>query len=104
MIQPRRLFDVRGHLVAIAARHADVGEDDVGRIGVQTGDSLIAVAHGDHLDILVGEGQLDDSLNRNAVVGKQKLMGHFGPIGSSGGCLQFRILNSEFRLARGRSY
>ena len=81
MVQPRRLLHVGRHFVAVAARHADIGEHDIGRIGVQTGDGLIAVADGNHLDILVGECQFDDALNRDAVVGEQKLMGHLGPIG-----------------------
>ena len=39
-------------------------------------DRLIAVADGDHLDVLVREGQLDDALNRDAVVGQQQGVRH----------------------------
>ena len=35
-----------------------------------------AVAHGDDLEVLVGEGQLDDLLDRDAVVGQQDLLAH----------------------------
>ena len=44
-------------------------------------DRLIAVADGDHLDVLVGERQLDDPLDRDAVVGKQNSLRHVDVIG-----------------------
>ena len=77
------LLDVRGDFVAVAARHPDVGQHDVGRIGVEARDRLVAVADGDDLDVLVGERQLDDALDRDAVVGEQKRMRHLGDIGRS---------------------
>ena len=43
---------------------------------VEDGDGLLAVADGDDLDVLVGERQLDDALNRDAVVGEQQGMRH----------------------------
>ena len=41
-------------------------------------DRLVAVADGDDVDVLVGERQLDDALNRDAVVGEKKGMRHLG--------------------------
>ena len=80
--QPRRVLHVRGHFVAVFSRHPDVGQHDVRRLGIEVSDCLIAVADRDDLDVLVGEGQLDDALDGDAVVGKQQLMGHDGVIGS----------------------
>ena len=34
----------------------------------------------DHLDVLAGERQLDDALDRDAVVGKQELVRHGPPL------------------------
>ena len=63
-----RLLHVLGDVVAVSARHADVGEHDIGRHGVEPRDRLIAVAHSDDLDVFARERQLDDTLNRKAVV------------------------------------
>ena len=79
--QPRRLLDKRGNLVPALAGHADVGEDDVGRRGLEAVDGLVAVADGNHLDVFLGEGQLDDALDRDAVVSQQKSMRHLVSIG-----------------------
>jgi hypothetical protein len=76
-----RPSDVLRHLVSVTARHADVGEDDVGRRFLQLRDRLIAVADRHDPHILVSEGQLDDTLNRDAVVGQKKGMRHLGSIG-----------------------
>ena len=81
MSQPRRVLHIRRDFIAILAGHSDVDQHDVGRFRVQAGDRLIAVADGNHLHVLVGEGQLDDPLNRHAVVSKQQLVGHLGRIG-----------------------
>ena len=58
-------------LVAALARHADVGQDDVGTFDGNAGNGLLAVADGQHLHVLAGERQLDDSLDRDAVVRQQ---------------------------------
>ena len=55
---------------------ADVGEDDIGRRAAEPRGGRIAVAHGDDRDVLIGEGQLDDALNRHAVVGQQQFVHH----------------------------
>ena len=64
--------DVIGHLVAVLSGHADVGKDDIRRRGLEPGDRLVAVADGDDGDVLVGERQLDDALNGDAVVDQQE--------------------------------
>ena len=69
--QPRRLLDVLGHLVAVSSRHADVGQHDVRRRLVHDGDRLLAIAHRDDLDVLVGKRQLDHAPDRHAVVGEE---------------------------------
>jgi hypothetical protein len=51
---------------------------DVGTIDGNSGDGLLAVAHGHHVDVFARECELDDALNRDAVVGKQQLVGHAG--------------------------
>ena len=81
MRQPRRTLDVRSDLVAVFSGHADVGQDDVGRLGIQARNRLVAVADCDHLDVFVGECQLDDALNSDAVVSEQESMGHLECIG-----------------------
>ena len=50
--------------------------------GLEARDRLIAVADGDDLDVLVGERQLDDALNRDAVVGQEQGLRHLGYIGA----------------------
>ena len=71
-----RPFDERRHLVAIPLGHPDVGEHDIGPIALDALDRVGAVADGDHLDVLVGERQLDDTLDRDGVIGEQELMRH----------------------------
>ncbi len=80
--QVRVVLDERGYLVAVAARHPDVGEHDVRRLGRNPVDRLLAVAHRRHADVLVGEGQLDDPLNRDAVVCEQESVRHEPPDGN----------------------
>ena len=83
MREVRRAFDVLRNFVSVLARHADVGEHDVGRRAVEALNGLIAIADGDDLDVLVSKRQLDDALNRHAVVGKKKGMRHVSNIGST---------------------
>ena len=79
--QPRRVLHVRGDFVAVFSRHADVGQHDVGRLGIETRDRLVAIAHRHDLDVFVGERKLDHALNRDAVVREQESMRHLGCIG-----------------------
>jgi hypothetical protein len=65
-----------GHLEAVPLGHADVRQDDVGMVRADAFDCLLAVANRDDLDVLVRKGQLDDPLDRDAVVGKQELVRH----------------------------
>jgi len=67
-----RLFDVPGYFVPVPARHADVGQHDVGRRLVEDGDRFVAIAHGHDVDVLIGKGQLDHALDRDAVVGEEQ--------------------------------
>jgi hypothetical protein len=66
--QPGRLLDVLRNLVPRFSGHADVGQDDVRRGRVEHGDGLLAIADRHDLNIFVGERQLDDALNGDAVV------------------------------------
>ena len=92
----RVLTNVIGDFVAVFSRHADVGEDDVGRRGFEPLDGLIAVADREDLDVLVGKCQLDDALNRDAIVGQQQSMRHLVSIGRCGFRLQrFRLCNIQ---------
>ena len=79
--QARRLFDVIGHLVAVLAGHTDIGQDNIGRRGLEMGNRLVAVADGDDLDVLVGKRQFDDALDGDAVVSQKKGVRHLGSIG-----------------------
>ena len=54
-----------------------------GGVRVDARDRLVAVADRDDVDVLVGERQLDDALNRDAVVGEEEGMRHLGLIGRS---------------------
>jgi hypothetical protein len=76
MRKTRRALDVLRDLVAVLARHADVGQHDVGRRLVQPRDRLVAVADRYDLYVLVGERELDYALDRDAVVGQQQGMRH----------------------------
>jgi hypothetical protein len=84
MAQLGRLLHERRHLEAVAFRHPDVGQDDVGLFGTNALDRLPAVADGADVDVFVGKGQLDHALDRHAVVGKQQLVGHGSRIIGSG--------------------
>ena len=76
MRETRRLFDVLRRLRSRSARHADIGQHDVGRRRLEPRDRLIAVADGDDVDFFVGERQLDDALNGDAVIGQKKGLRH----------------------------
>jgi len=64
------LLDVVRHFVPGTAGHPDVDQHDIGRIRLDALDRLIAVADGDDRNGLVGERQLDNTLNRDTVVCK----------------------------------
>jgi hypothetical protein len=72
----RVLLDEVAHLVAVLLRHDDVAEDHVGADFLGLLDGEPPVADGCHLEVLVGEGQLDDLLDRDAVVRQQDLLAH----------------------------
>ena len=72
----RAALHVRGDFVAVALGHVDVGQDDVRRIGIERDRSPAARRRPRHVDVLVGKRQLDDALDRDAVVGEEKLMRH----------------------------
>ena len=55
----------------------------------RTGNRLIAVADGDDADVLVREGQLDDALDGDAVVGEKEGMGHVMVIGKFEAFMRF---------------
>ena len=67
------------HVVAALARHHDVGEHDVGPDLARTRDRVVAVVHGHDANVLVGEADPDDLLDRDAVVGEQQGLGHVSP-------------------------
>jgi hypothetical protein len=69
-------LDERGHLIAIAFGHPDVGEDDVRAVALYAIDRVLPVAHRDDLHVLVRERQLDDPLDGDAVVCQQEFVRH----------------------------
>ena len=69
-------FDVLGDGVAVAARHAEVGEHDLRALAVDGVDGQIAVADGDDLDAFALKRQRDDPLHGDAVVSEQELWHH----------------------------
>ena len=76
-VRPRRVrLDLLADLVAVLLRHDDVAENDVGPDLGEPLEREAPVAHGDHVEVLVREGQLDDLLDRDAVVREQDLLGH----------------------------
>src|SRR5205823_3756353 len=81
--QPRRLLDMSRYLVPRPAWHADVRQHNIRGIRLDALDRLIAVTDRDDLDILVGKRQLDDALNRDAVVGEKQGLRHSGLIGAA---------------------
>src|SRR4030095_17024911 len=69
-------FDEGRHVVAASLRHADVGEDDIGLVSGYARERLLAIARGEHLYVFAREGELDNALNRDAVVGEEQLLRH----------------------------
>ena len=65
-------------MVAIELRHDDVAQDDIGQKGEGLVDGQPAVAGGDDLEFVGRERQLDNLLNRDAVVGEEQFFSHFG--------------------------
>jgi hypothetical protein len=65
--------------VAVQARHADIGEDDVGLDLTGANERVVAVVDGDELDVLVGERDPDDLLDRHTVVGQKQGLRHVRP-------------------------
>ena len=63
-------------LVAVLLRHDDVAQHDVRADLGQLLEGEPAVAHGDDVEVLVREGELDDLLDRDAVVREQDLLAH----------------------------
>jgi hypothetical protein len=64
------------NFVSVPARHPDVGQHDVRRGCVDPRNRLVAVADRDHGDRFTGERQLDDALDRHAVIDKEKGLRH----------------------------
>jgi len=64
----RPAFYVCGNFIAIALRHVDIREHDVEPFGIEAIDRELPVAHRGHVDVFIGECQLDDALNRDAVI------------------------------------
>ena len=69
-------LDELANFIAIFLRHDDVAEHDVRLDGANLVDGLLPVPHGVELEILIGERELDNLLNGNAVVGEQDLVSH----------------------------
>ena len=67
---------IGGDLVPVALGHVDVGQDDVGGVDVEAIYGQLTVSDRRDFDVFVGERELDDALNRHAVIGEKKLMCH----------------------------
>ena len=78
-------LDRLADLVAVLARHHDVGEDHVRPRLARARDRVVAVVHGEEHDVLVREADADDLLDRHAVVGKEQGLGHGSPLRGRGG-------------------
>ena len=72
----RRLLDELADLVAVLLGHDDVAENHVRTHFLDPLHGEPAVAHRDHVEVLVGESQLDDLLDRDAVVRQKDLLAH----------------------------
>ncbi len=82
MGESRRAPDVLRDVVTGPAGHGRVHQDDVGRRLVDGRHRLVAVTDRDHVDVFIGKGQLDDTLDGLAVVREQQVVWHLGVIGS----------------------
>ena len=71
-----RLFTICGDFVAVALGHVDIRQHDIRRIRIEAVDCELSVSNRGHFDVFVGERQLDDALNRDAVVGQEEFMRH----------------------------
>ena len=65
----RAAFHIRGDFVAVAFRHVDVGQDNIRWIGIEAVNCQLPVSDRRHFNVFVGKRQLDDTLNRDTVVG-----------------------------------
>ena len=54
--------------------HVNVGKDDVRRIGIQPIDRRLAVTDGEDAHVFSDKCQLDHSLDRDAVIGQEKVV------------------------------
>ena len=72
----RVALDRLAHLVAVLLGHDDVGEDQVGERPPRATRGPSAVGDAGQLVVRAGERQLDDLLDRQAVVGEQNLLSH----------------------------
>jgi hypothetical protein len=69
-------FEGVRQLIAVAARHRDVGQHD-GRMQLPgAGVSVLPIVHRHHREVLGGECDGDDLLNRDAVVREEQRAGH----------------------------
>ena len=91
MGQPGLVLDVTGDFITALPGHPDVSQNDVGRLLLDTGDRLIAVADGHDPDVLIRERQLDDALDGDAIVGEKKSVRHLGSIGGNESTPQCRF-------------
>jgi len=69
-------FDERRDVVAVALRHADVGEHDVRALALHAIDGVLPAAHRHDLHVFIRERELDHTLNGDAVVGQQERVRH----------------------------
>ena len=76
MLQIVAGLDVLAYFVATLFRHDDVAEDNVRPDGPDLFDCLLPITDSVELEILVREGQLDDLLYSDAIVGEQDLVSH----------------------------
>ena len=63
-----RLPDVLRDFVPALPGHSDVGEHNVRRRRFEARDCLITIAHGNYINVFASERQLDDTLDRDAIV------------------------------------
>ena len=76
MGQFRAALHIGRNLVAVALRQVDIGQDNIWWIGVETLDRQLPVPDRRDFNVLIGKRELDDALNRDTVVGQEKLMRH----------------------------
>ena len=69
-------LDELANFIPVLLGHNDIAEHDVRLDGPNLVDGLLPVSDGVELEILIGERELDNLLNRDAVVGEQDLVSH----------------------------